>query len=100
MKNNLIRKLDNYAKVDIFNFLNNVKFFSNEMFKMNLEIMSRKKDLVYENKKLIADRSRGDYSNVERNRFEYFWKFDGAFWADEIGDYSLGLKSNCETVKR
>ena len=100
VKNNLIRKLDNHAKVDVFNFLKTVKFFSNEMFKMNLEIMSRKKDLVYENKKLIADRSRGDYSNVKRSRFEYFWKFEGAFWADELGDYSLGLKSNCETIKR
>ncbi len=100
VRSNIIAKLDNYAKLTIFNFLNRVKFFSNEMFKLHLEISLRKKDLIYDNKKLISDRSRGDYSNVKRTRFEYFWKFEGAFWADELGDYSFGLKSNCETVNR
>jgi hypothetical protein len=36
---------------------------------------------------------------VKRSKFEYFWNFHGAFWADELGDYSLGLKSNCKTLK-
>lgn len=100
VRSNLVQKIDNYARVYIFNFLNTVRFFSNELFKLNLEIISRKKDLLYENKKLVADRSRGDYSNVKRSKFEYFWKFEGPFWADELGDYSLGLKSNCATVNR
>lgn len=100
IRSNLITKLDNYAKLEMFSFLGSVRFFSNELFKMNLEIMSRKKDLIYDNKKLIATRSRGDYSNVQRSRFEHFWKFEGAFWADELGDYSFGLKSNCKIVSK
>jgi hypothetical protein len=100
VKQNMISKINYNAKVDIFEFLENVPFFSSELFKLNLEILSKKKDLVYGNKKLISDRSRGDYSNVQRSRFEYFWKFEGAFWADELGDYSLGLKSNCQTIRR
>lgn len=99
VKSNMIAKINYNAKTDIFQFLETVPFLSSELFKLNLEVISRKKDLVYGNKKLIADRSRGDYSNVNRNRFEYFWKFEGAFWADELGDYSLGLKSNCQTIK-
>lgn len=99
VKSNMISKINYNAKTDIFQFLDSIPFLSQEMFKLNLEIISRKKDLVYMNKKLIADRSRGDYSNVKRSRFEYFWKFHGAFWADELGDYSLGLKSNCKTIR-
>lgn len=99
VKSNMTAKINYNAKTDIFEFLETVPFFSSELFKLNLEIIARKKDLVYGNKKLISDRSRGDYSNVKRSRFEYFWKFQGAFWADELGDYSLGLKSNCQAVR-
>lgn len=100
VKENMVSKINYNAKVDIFEFLETVPFFSSELFKLNLEILAKKKDLVYGNKKLISDRSRGDYSNVQRSRFEYFWTFEGAFWADELGDYSLGLKSNCQTIRR
>ncbi len=100
VKENMITKINYNAKTDIFQFLSSVPFYSSELFKLNLEIISRKKDLIYSNKKLIADRSRGDYSNVKRTKFEQFWTFQGAFWADELGDYSLGLKSNCQTIRK
>jgi len=96
----MLNKINYNAKAEIFSFLESVPFFSSELFKINLEIISKKKDLVYGNKRLIADRSRGDYSNVQRTRFEQFWKFEGEFWGDELGDYSLGLKSNCQTIRR
>jgi hypothetical protein len=99
VRDNMISKINYNAKTDIFQFLESVPFLSSELFKLNLEIISRKKDLVYQNKKLVADRSRGDYSNVKKNKFEYFWTFQGAFWADELGYYSLGLKSNCQTIR-
>lgn len=99
VRENMITKINYNAKKDIFKFLESVPIYSSELFKLNLEIISRKKDLLYNNDKLVSDRGRGDYSNVKRSRFEYFWKFHGAFWADELGDYSLGLKSNCEVVK-
>lgn len=99
VRENMMTKINYNAKTDILKFLESVPFYSSELFKLNLEIISRKKDLIYGNKKLIADRGRGDYANVKRSRFEHFWKFHGEFWADELGDYSLGLKSNCEMVK-
>ena len=100
VKENMTAKINYNAKTDIFQFLETVPFYSSELFKLNLEIISRKKELVYGNKKLISDRSRGSYSNVQRSRFEQFWQFKGEFWADELGDYSLGLKSNCEVIKK
>jgi hypothetical protein len=96
---NLEAKINYNVKNDIIHFLAEIPFVSQELFKLNLEIISRKKDLVYAGQKLISERVRGDYSNLKRSRFEYFWKFEGAFWADELGDYSLGLKSNCKIVK-
>jgi hypothetical protein len=99
VKENIISKINYNAKEDIFNFLETVPFFSSQLFKIQLETLSKKKDLIYTGQTLISDRSRGDYENVKRSRFEYFWKFEGAFWADELGDYSLGLKSNCELNK-
>jgi hypothetical protein len=99
VKENMIIKMNYNAKKDIFEFLETVPFYSSELFKLNLEIISRKKDLLYQNKQLVEDRSRGDFSNVKRSRFEYFWRFEGEFWGDELGDYSLGLKSNCEFIR-
>lgn len=99
VRENLVTKINYNAKTDIFQFLESVPQFSSELFKVNLEVLSRKKDLVYSGKKLVADRGRGDLSNVSRSRFEEFWRFHGAFWADELGDYSFGLQSNCQTIR-
>jgi len=99
VKENMISKINYNAKSDIFNFLESVPFFSSELFKVNLEVISKKKDLIYSNRELVKDRSRGDFSNVKRSKQEQFWLFEGEFWGDELGDYSLGLQSSCKTVR-
>ncbi|MBK25817.1 MAG: hypothetical protein CME70_17590 [Halobacteriovorax sp.] len=93
------RHLNHYIKKEMFDFLNDVHRFSYEMFNIKLEIMFKKRDLLYKNKNLISDRGRGSLDNVKRTQKEHFYDFNGAFWADELGDYSFGLKSNCEEVK-
>ena len=100
VKENIINKINYNAKTDVFSFLESVPFFSSELFKLNLEILSRQKDLVYSNRSLISDRGRGELSNLNRSKYEQFWTFEGAFWADELGDYSMGLKSNCQTIRK
>lgn len=100
IKENLKGRINYHAKRDMFDFIKQVHFLSEELFKIKLEIISRKKDLVYGQKKLISDRGRGSFSEVKRSRFEAFWKFHGAFWADELGDFSFGLESNCATVRK
>ena len=67
------------------------------MFNLKLEILSRKRDLAYKNKTFNKDRSRGDFSNIEVASNQEFYKFKSEFWADELGDYSLALKSSCKT---
>lgn len=94
------KKLNHFVKRLMFNFVNDIHRMSHEMFNIKLEILSNKRDLVYKNQQLISDRSRGSYENVSRSNKQHFYEFTGEFWADELGDYSFGLKSNCETVKK
>lgn len=95
---NLRKLINRHTKEYIYYFLNSINYYSYEMFNVKLEIISRKKDLVYENKRLISNRARGTVDNVQSTSEEFFFIFNGEFWADELGDYSFGLKSNCKTV--
>lgn len=99
-----IRKMEKiinkHVKEYFYFFINQINYFSYEMFNLKLEILTRKKDLIYDNKNLISTRARGDYSNVQRDPDEMFFHFNGAFWADELGDYSFGLKSNCKAYSK
>ena len=70
--------------------------FAFEMFNIKLEMISRQKNLIYRDETLVADRARGSLNFVKRKTNQYFWRFSGEFWADELGDYSFGLQSNCE----
>jgi tetratricopeptide (TPR) repeat protein len=92
--------LNHFIKEHMFKFLNDVHRFSFELFNIQLEIMSNQRDLLYRNQTLISDRSRGSRENVRRRRDQHFYTFTGEFWADELGDYSFGLQSNCEVVQR
>lgn len=87
---------NHYVKKEMFHFINEMHKFSYHLFNVHLDTLSSKRDLVYENKKLISNRARGDFDNVIRSKKQKVWDFRGAFWADELGDYSFGLKSNCE----
>lgn len=90
---------NHYIKSQFYEFINQIHGFSYEMFNIRLEIMGSRRNLIYDNKELISDRSRGSYENVRRSSNEHFFDFRGEFWADELGDYSFGLKSNCERVE-
>jgi len=91
-------KINFFAKQTMTEFINKIHYFSYEMFNIKLEIMANKRDLIYKNKRLVADRSRGDIDNLSKKNNQHFWSYKGAFWADELGDYSFGLKSNCKKV--
>lgn len=60
---------------------------------IKLEILAQKKAKLYsfDEKK----RERGDIQYIQRNEKQYFWDFNGEFWADELGDYVFALKSEC-----
>ncbi len=87
------------AKLATF-LVSEIERASQDLFSISLELYTKKKSLIYKKEKLISDRYRGDLSNVHRKVDQYFWDFRGEFFADELGDYSFGLKSNCETVRK
>ena len=60
---------------------------------IKLETFSQMKAKLYSFKDDGA--KRGDAKYIERNDKQYFWNFNGEFWADELGDYVFALKSEC-----
>lgn len=60
---------------------------------IKLEVLAQRKARLYnfDDKK----RSRGDVKYIEKNEKQYFWDFNGEFWADELGDYVFALGSEC-----
>ncbi len=94
------KHLNHYIKKQMFSFINDMHRFSYEMFNIKLEVMSLQRDLVYNNESLISDRSRGSHENIQRTSDEHFYTFNGEFWADELGEYSFGLKSNCKRIDK
>ncbi len=95
-----IESLNHHIKKEMFSFINEVNKYSLELLKVRLEVISKRKHLEYSNKKLISSRSRGSFDNLNRKVTEQFYDFYGEFWADELGSYSFGLKSNCKLVDK
>ena len=91
--------LNRYVKNQMFEFLGDMRQFSIEMSNIQLKSISYERTEVYRNKKLTSKRFQGSLANVRRTSKQYFYSFDGEFWADELGDYSFGLKSSCRKKK-
>jgi hypothetical protein len=93
-------RINYYIKKEIFTFINEIHKHSYSMFNLKLELLSKKREDIY-NAKALADKSRdrGSEHNVNRKTSQYFFDFNGSFWADELGDYSFGLQSACEAPK-
>jgi hypothetical protein len=90
-------KINYYIKKEIFSFINEVHKHSFSMFNLKLELLSKKRGDIY-NAKALAEsgRNRGSDVNVKRKTSQYYFDFNGSFWADELGDYSFGLQSSCK----
>lgn len=67
-----------------------------DMSYIKLEILNRRKTELYQDVSFRTDRGRGNVQYVKRNDKQYFWTFNGEFWADELGDYVFALKSECK----
>jgi hypothetical protein len=61
---------------------------------IKLEVLAQKKERLYSTDE-VPGRKRGDVKYIERNDKQYFWTFNGEFWADELGDYVFALRSEC-----
>lgn len=61
---------------------------------IKLEVLAQRKERLYQSS-VIPEKKRGDVKYIERNDKQYFWTFNGEFWADELGDYVFALRSEC-----
>lgn len=60
---------------------------------IKLEVLAQRKAKLYSFDEKGS--KRGDIKFIKRNEKQYFWDFNGEFWADELGDYVFALKSEC-----
>ncbi len=65
-----------------------------QMSYIKLEVLTKTKSQLYY-KNYEVNRERGDFKYLQRNDKQYFWSFNGEFWADELGDYVFSLQSEC-----
>jgi len=62
---------------------------------IKLEILAIRKERLYQAVVPDSGKKRGDIKYIEKNDKQYFWTFNGEFWADELGDYVFALRSEC-----
>jgi hypothetical protein len=67
-----------------------------DMSYIKLEVLSKKKNELYSDGSINSYGKRGDIAHLKRTDKQYFWTFNGEFWADELGDYVFSLKSECK----
>ena len=61
---------------------------------IKLEVLAQQKEKLYQSD-VVPNKKRGDVKYIDRNDKQYFWTFNGEFWADELGDYVFALRSEC-----
>jgi len=82
-----------YVRKGIYIHQHLIKKSFEHMSYIKLEVLSRRKAELY--RPVDAKRERGDIKYLKRNDKQYFWTFNGEFWADELGDYVFALRSEC-----
>jgi tetratricopeptide (TPR) repeat protein len=84
-----------YVRKSIQLYLAQIKKSLEGMSYIKLEVLSRKRSELLSPPK-VTERGRGDERYIQRNDKQYFWTFNGEFWADELGDYVFALSSECK----
>ena len=94
---NLQRNLiGGYVKKTFLKTVVSIKKMFQGMSYIKLEVLAKAKSRLYnETIEMPGSRSRGARKYLKRSDKQYFWTFNGEFWADELGDYVFALKSAC-----
>ncbi|MDD0852424.1 hypothetical protein HBN50_04910 [Halobacteriovorax sp. GB3] len=82
-----------YVRKTVAQYLRQLKTSFEDMSYMKLEVLTQRKKELYLDERVSE--KRGDLKNLKRTDKQYFWSFNGEFWADELGDYVFSLKSEC-----
>ncbi len=62
---------------------------------IKLEVLAVRKERLYDTELGPVNGKRGEVKYIKQNDKQYFWTFNGEFWADELGDYVFALRSEC-----
>lgn len=94
---NLQRNLiGNYIRGQLHLYAAQITRAFEDMSYIKLEVLSKRKIELYDDvSRTSANRSRGNIAHLNRTDKQYFWTFNGEFWADELGDYVFSLKPEC-----
>ncbi len=85
--------IGSYVLKSLTSMTNSIDKTMRGMSYIKLEVISRNKNELYNSG--TFSKKRGDIKHLTRNDKQYFWTFNGEFWADELGDYVFSLKSEC-----
>ncbi len=83
-----------YVRKGLLNYQEQLERAFEGMSYIKLEVLGKRKSEILSDTG-NADRARGNIKYLKRNDKQYFWDFNGEFWADELGDYAFALKSEC-----
>ena len=83
-----------YVRKGLANYKRSIDKTFEGMSFIRLEVLARKKEMLY-TPQVTQSRERGDVKYIKRTDKQYFWTFNGEFWADELGDYVFALNSEC-----
>jgi DNA-binding transcriptional regulator WhiA len=98
LKNSLLLErnlIGAYVRSSLIDLKNSIQKSVEGMSSIKLEILKQKKQALYKNVEFVS-KKRGNIKNLQRTSKQYFWDFNGEFWADELGDYVFSLKTRCE----
>lgn len=92
--NSQMKMIGGYVRSRMINMYAQLYKSFEGMSYIKLEVLAQRKARLY-NPQTKDDGKRGDIELIEKNEKQYFWNFNGEFWADELGDYVFALRSEC-----
>lgn len=100
-----LKKYQAYVRLDFDNFLLKLtRDYYKQIEKTNKKFLRLKLALGIKKQKRIIKKSVAkfkdefedlDLSKIDNISQKFIWEFKGGFWADELGDYAVALRSQC-----
>jgi tetratricopeptide (TPR) repeat protein len=100
--NSFAEFFDGYVKKKFVDYTNDIINLNNKFIEIELEIYSNLKYELYKNKKSGKnddERETFFVKEIDRETDQYYWDFNGEFWADELGNYIPILENKCGKKK-
>jgi hypothetical protein len=100
-----LKKYQAYVKLDFDHFLLKLtRDYYKQINRTNKKFLRLKLGLGIKKQRNIVNKSQAkfkdefsglDLSKIDKLEEKFIWEFKGGFWADELGDYAVALRSQC-----